>query len=376
MPRIRKLIRLMFALGLAAATFEIAARIDDWVRFGANPVGYYGSKVLRWVDDEGLPYNRPGVRFEKWRHDAHGYREHPVSVAADSVAGDIVCLGTSESYGLHESPGREWPAVFASLVAGDGLRVANASVVGMSPFQYGAFLNRYILAQHPGMVVLVVSPFNFVAGMTGGARPDPSAPVDPAQIARMRNACKPTPKELSRFLPKARVSFMKRLPDRWADAISSRRQRRKSVQQGPGTMRSTALLDAPPRDQLIAYTSLLDELARHLSASGVEVVFSTYPNSLRDDGSASAADGMAGRRRWLPGYSPAGLMAISREFAAATLAHCDSMGYRCVDLEADLPKDDATFADSVHLTDVGADLVARSVYRELFAESRTTSAVR
>lgn len=358
MQRIRKPLRLLIALCLAAATFEIAARIDDWVRFGADPLDYYGSKNLRWVDDQGLPFNRPGVRFEKWRHDAHGFRMRPDPVAADATPGGIVCLGTSESYGLHESPGREWPAVLGTLVADDGVRVINASVVGMSPFQFVPYYERYVKEQHPALVVLLVSPFSFVQSMTGG---DPSAPADPQQVSRMRSACKPRLKEYSRFLPKARASFMSHLPDRWARAIAIGRQRQKSVKQGPATGGAAPGLDAPPREQLAAYTSLMDELAVRLRACGAEVVYATYPNSLRLDGSLSAAEGMAGRQRWLPGYSPAGLLAISREFAAATRAHCDSMGYRLVDLEAALPKDDATFADSVHLTDAGADLAARAV---------------
>jgi hypothetical protein len=358
MQRIRKPLRLLIALCLAAATFEIAARIDDWVRFGADPLDYYGSKNLRWVDDQGLPFNRPGVRFEKWRHDEHGFRIHPDRVAADAAPGGIVCLGTSESYGLHESPGQEWPAVLGALVADDGIRVINASVVGMSPFQFIPYFERYVAGQRPALVVLLISPFSFVQSMSGG---DPSAPADPQQVGRMRSACKPRLKEYSRFLPKARASFMSHLPDRWARAFAIGRQRQKSVKQGTAPGGAAPSLDAPLREHLAAYRSLMDDLAGRLRACGAEVVFTTYPNSLRIDGSLSAAEGLAGRQRWLPAYSPVGLLAISRDFAAATREHCDSMGHHLVDLEAALPKDDATFADSVHLTDVGADLAAHAI---------------
>ncbi len=365
MGRARRLIRLSIACILVGVTFEIAARADDWIHYRADPLAFYGSLNLRWVDDRGLTFNQPGIRFEKWRHDERGFRSHPYHAATDSVLADIICLGTSESYGLYESYGREWPAALAEISARYGFACSNASVVGMSPFQYAAYLDHYVLPQHPDLVVLVISPFSFVQGMNGEAAPEVTEFSNPDRIARMRAACKPTMRDYSRFLPKARACLKSRLPEKWTDSLAIGLRRLKNKIRHPDPINPTVLLDSPPQQHLAAYTQLMDKLARQLATNGVDVAFSTYPNSLRIDGSKSAVAGMLGRQHWLPSYSPSGLLAISREFANTTRAHCDSVGYVLIDLEASMPKDDATFADSVHLTDAGASLAASTVFDTL-----------
>jgi hypothetical protein len=365
MARTRRLARILIACCLAGAALEVAARADDWLRYRADPLAYYGSLNLRWVDDRGLTFNRPGVRFEKWRHDARGFRIPPGATGGDAATVGVVCLGTSESYGLYESPGREWPAVLAARLDKAGIRAVNASVVGMSPFQYADYLDNYVLPLRPEKVVLIISPFSFVQGMKGDVPLDSTDFVDPARIGRMRTDCKPTWKACSRFLPKARASIKSRLPEPWLHTASIGLRRLKGMLHHRPPVQAAALTDAPPQRHLVAYTQLMDDLARQLTEHGVAAVFSTYPNSLRLDGTPSAAAGMLGRQHWLPGYSPAGLLAISREFSAVTRAHCDSMGYAMIDLEAVMPKDDATFADSVHLTDAGAALFAEKVLESL-----------
>jgi len=365
MKRIRGLARLLIACCLAGATLEIAARADDWLRYRADPLAYYGPLNLRWVDDQGLSFNRPGIRYEIREHDEHGFRKHPHATAGDTTALDVVCLGTSESYGLYERAGREWPAALGALTAPDGFRSLNASVVGMSPFQYAAYLDRYVLPLRPEFVILLLSPFGVVQGMRGDEPLGAADFADPVRIDRMRASCRPTWKDGSRFLAKARASARSRLPAAWSDAIAAGLHRLSTLRRGAPSGRAAAHLDAPPPRVLEVYTRLMDDLSLRLAARGAVAIFATYPDGLRLDGSLAAAQGMRDRQLWLPDYTPAGLLAISHEFAAATRAHCDSLGYPLIDLEAALPKDADTFADSVHLTEAGAALAAAAARETL-----------
>lgn len=347
-------IRAVIACVLAVVTLEVAARIDDWLRFGANPVAYYGPKSLVMIDDDGLASNRPDFRYEKWQHDEHGYREYPGAVVAES-AKRWICVGTSESYGLYEKPGGEWPAALGALVASQGVRVMNASVVGMSPFELPRYLDRHVLPLRPDLVVLVISPFSFTSGMgMAGTPPDSAHFADPKRIAGMRANRVPRLRDQSRFLPKFERSIRRRIPQDLTIrlALFSKERRLRRLERSGA--RPQILLDAPPPATVEAYLAMLDRLKVQLSEHGAELALCTYSNALTDEPTRAMRDATLDRLLNLPAYSPAGLRTVSMTFAAATRAYCDTSGTRLVDLEAAIPRSQEYFADSVHLTDVGA----------------------
>lgn len=351
---VRRLVRLFASIALGLVTLEVTARVDDWLRFGADPIAYYGPKNLVMTDSRGLSCNRPNVRYEKWQHDARGYRIYPGS-APGGAARHWACVGSSESYGLYEQPAGEWPALLGGYVSADGVVVDNASVVGISPFEIPWYLDQHVLGERPERVVLVISPFSFMYSMpTSGAAPDSAHFADPARLARMSIARAPTLREQSRFLPKAQRAIIRRIPPEWTRRLAIATKTRKLAKLQRAGKRPAVLLDAPPPEAVTAYVDLLARLERRLERHGVDMAVCTYPNALSDEQTLAERDAMLDRTLWLPAYSPAGLRAIASSFAAATRAFCDTSGVALVDFEAAIPHDTEDFADSVHLTDVGA----------------------
>ncbi len=351
---VRRLVRLAVGIALGVVTLEVTARVDDWIRFGADPVAYYGPKNLVTTDERGLTCNRPNVRYEKWRHDGRGYRVYP-GTARNSNGSLCICVGSSESYGLYEKPGGEWPALLSYLLAPDGVDVENASVVGISPFELPWYLEQHVLPEKPDRVLLIISPFSFMYGMElSGTAPDSAHFADPARLERMRVARAPALREQSRFLPKAQRSILRRLPPDWTRRLAIATKERKLAKLQRAGKRPATLLDAPPPQALVAYVDLLEHLQRRLARRGVQMGICTYPNSLSDEPTLAERDAVLDRTLWLPAFSPAGLRAIADSFAAATRAYCDSTGVVLVDFEAAIPHDTEDFADSVHLTDTGA----------------------
>ncbi len=363
-PLARRILRWLIAGCLALTTLEVAARVDDWLRHGADPLAYYGPKNLLALSDEGETHNRPLARFEKWRHDERGYRVSTPPGTTPPVA-RWTCLGSSETYGLYERPGGEWPAALGALVAPAGVRVDNASVVGISPFELKWYLDRHVLPYEPDLVIVVISPFIFTLGLASGVEPDSAQFADPARIARMRVSRAPTLREQSRFLAKAQRSVIRRLPPDWTRRLAIASKERKLERLRRAGKRPDTLLDVPPPPTVATYVEVLGRLQRQLAARGVDLAVCTYPNSLRLDGTLAVRDAILDRTLWLPQYSAEGLCAIAAQFAAATRAFCDTSGAVLIDLEAAVPPGTENFADSVHLTDLGAERAAAAAQAAL-----------
>ena len=359
------LLRCFFIGVIALVTLEAAARLDDLIRYRANPLEYFGSKNLRWVDDRGITFNRPGGSFQKWRNDELGFRQHPLSAEAAQQPETWVCVGTSETYGLYESPGNEWPSQLARLTAPAGVGIQNAAVVGMSPFGYRAYLEHYVLPHDPELVILVINPFSFVAGFDSDREASPEDLADDRRIASMRRLSSPRPRELSRFLGKARIAITDQLP---RHMIKERRLRKVRAQVAADLARSGhqgELLDGPGPEMLPAYRDHLARLVAFLEGRGVRAALCTYGNSLNLAGGDFAREVALDRRKWMAEYSEKGMVEISRSFAAATREFCREQQIPLLDFEKVLTKDQTVFADSVHLTDHGAELAARTAWQAL-----------
>ncbi len=96
---------------------EVSARIDDKIKYNAPFFHEYSPSLLRSKDSEGLNHNIPRSHFEKWRINNFGFRGADISSLKSDSFYRIVCMGTSETFGLYESPGREWPAQLQNILA-------------------------------------------------------------------------------------------------------------------------------------------------------------------------------------------------------------------------------------------------------------------
>jgi hypothetical protein len=169
--------RLILPGMLAAAAFilaaEIAARIDDWYKFGADVLDTYTREQLIADDDtevRGMPYGR----FEKWRLNNLGFRGPDVGGKRPERP-RIVAIGSSETFGLYEEEGKEWPAQLRERLEAEGV---DAEVINTAFYGFGLQRNveqfeRRVLPLQPDVAILYLDPYSghYLKGIDATRKP-------------------------------------------------------------------------------------------------------------------------------------------------------------------------------------------------------------
>ena len=104
MKFLKTLLHIVATLVIVAVTMEFCARIDDQVTYGAPLWGTYSNANLFERDQFGQR-GAPGARFKKWQLNSLGYRGPELRSGTFRIA----CIGASETFGLYEAAGQEYP---------------------------------------------------------------------------------------------------------------------------------------------------------------------------------------------------------------------------------------------------------------------------
>ena len=170
---ILKSFRYFFLIVIFLLTIELCTRIDDKIRYDAPFSGEYSSDRLRTVDNIGIPINVPNSRFEKWENNTFGFRGPEITLEKPRGVIRCVCMGTSETYGLYEGSGREWPSRLNEMLGREGnYQVINSSIVGLRMDNYKEYLDAHVLKLKPDIVIIMVNPFMYFAGIARKAGQD------------------------------------------------------------------------------------------------------------------------------------------------------------------------------------------------------------
>lgn len=155
-----------WTLWIAAFVFavEASARIDDRLNWGAPLVGTYSNETLV-TRDSVIIRGRPGAQYEKWKMNSLGFRGPETTLAPASGVTRIAVLGASETFGLHESAGHEYPArlqqMLDSLAPGK-YEIVNVGLPGMSPSAMLPYVEHAVRPLAPAMVIVYPSPSFFL----------------------------------------------------------------------------------------------------------------------------------------------------------------------------------------------------------------------
>ena len=148
-------------------TVELSCRVEQWFLYGAPLWGMYSyDTALFTVDEFGIRGKANGV-YEKWRLNSFGFRGPEIHAQKNPQQLRVVCIGASETFGLYESPGYEWPRQLESLLSSGGVdaEVVNAAMAGMSFPQRIRHLENRLLRFTPDVVVFMLE-YGSYAGMT------------------------------------------------------------------------------------------------------------------------------------------------------------------------------------------------------------------
>jgi hypothetical protein len=184
--------RAVSALGLflvCAASFELATRVQDWVRYRMPILSTVTSEEELMMRDRDGAHGRPNAQFRKWVMDSLGFRgpEVPVHSARGTVR--VMVSGASETFGLYESPNKEYAReledtlnarVGAAACAGSStthFEVLNDALPGMSLPTTRQDIRTRLVRFAPDVIVYYPSPAQYLEDRLPFATPpDTSAP--------------------------------------------------------------------------------------------------------------------------------------------------------------------------------------------------------
>jgi len=339
------------ALGLTAVVAaELAARVDDWIRsdvpFTHTPDYDHDLKLQDWFGTRG----RPNGHYEKWRLDNFGFRGPDVTLAPPPDCTRIMVLGASETFGLYESDGQEYPAQLADSLRSRGCyQVINAAIVGAGLRAQLRLWENYLTRFRPGVVLIYPSPTYYLgaadpsrawAPMPGRAVPSRPVPPRPRLLEKLHNVIH-TP-----------------------DIIQRRRLARWIVRDTAGKPASW-FFRTPPESRLDDFMSDLDTLVRSVRASGATPVIMTHamrftvpPQDANDI--LILAWHQYTDRATIPALLNFELEAAER---MRTYAKCNDVGL--IDIQRRVGGRADLFGDFVHFDDRGSSVVAGAIASRL-----------
>ncbi len=323
------------------ASAEITARVDDGIRHGVPFLAVPDRRDLVLHDDLGIR-GKPHGRYQKWHLNEHGFRGPEIRREPSDDCRRVAVLGASETFGLYESPNKEYPAQLESILDATACsEVINAAVAGLNLRGIRVLWERWASRFKPRAVLIYPTPAFYLANNPPAA-PGPARAVQPAPVywpPRLLLRAKER-FELPRFV-------RQRIVERELDEL----------------LRAAGKpFDDVPADRAAQFDSDLEALIVSIVSSGATPVLVTHATGFRGEPSVDEHDELQALRRFAPRATPRVLLAFERRTAEGVRRAAKKHGLRLVDLAALMNEHREWFADDLlHFNDEGAGVAARAM---------------
>jgi lysophospholipase L1-like esterase len=343
----RTLLKFVALAGVFLLAAEGMSRLDDWyeldIPFLANPDR---SRDLTVKDDHGI-HGRPGGHFKKWQLNSFGFRGPEIAETLLSGKTRVMILGASETFGLYETEGKEYPAQLAARLP--DVEVVNAAMAGITLGTMKRYWESYASRFSPAVVLIYPSPIFYLdeepPSRWGGSGTPPAEP-----------------RFESRFAGRVKDTLRKVGWVRWLRLEYALRE------QTHGRA-DDWLFRKPPQDRLDEFRADLEALVTAVQARGAHPVLVTH--AVRVTSPPRSEDLMDLREMRLTARRATEETIAAFEVAAAQVVRDigRERGILVIDAAEALGGERKLFADLSHFTDKGAaamaDLLAERVAREL-----------
>lgn len=343
MFRIPRPLRWLALALLALLTLEFCARFEDWWRQGASFLRPYAiESVFRWGDvgKEG----RPGAHFGKWAMNSMGYRSPEPTPGKRRV----LTFGASETFGIYETPGDEFPRQVERVLQERGLNdveVVNIALPGMR-IGHTDYLERAIRDLKPSWVVIYPTPATYIGVESSfcgrHSTTYRSPPVMPNQIFHFRLAGK-VEQLVKKTVP---LSVLVKAKAWQIERAASRMK----------------VMDQVPDKSIKAFTGDVECAIRAAQAQGTQVVLATHATQFGPQYDPGNGVMLTNWRSFYPDLREPGFLDMERRAANSLreLARREDQ-VTLIDAAASIPGGEHNFADFVHFTDEGAKLMGNLV---------------
>jgi len=355
---------------LFAFVLELTCRVEDWVTYRAPLLSRYTSiNDLMTHDADGM-HGRPNARYLKWEMNALGMRGPSATPTPAPGTVRIITVGASETFGLRESPGREYPrqlqdSVNARLARGEcgakapaAFEVLNAGFAGMGLPTIEQDLRLRIQRLAPTIIVVYPTPAQYLQDdVPFAARPDSTARIsEPSLVHALR----------PRTIERVRDQIKQVLPE-WLKTRLREIQTRGLLRYAPANWRFTAV----PPERLDAYDHHLRVVIGTIHRIGAVPVLATHSNLFMGRQSLDH-NAIIAWEKFYPRATGQTIVDFDAAARMTTLRVGRDSGVTTVDAAKVLAAaPTSAFGDFVHFSDLGAGHMARVVGDGVLAAART-----
>ncbi len=335
---------------------EVCIRAEDSIRWNADFWGPYSHSLLSATDSIGRR-NRPSTTFEKWRVNRFGFRGPEIEMNGSPDRVRVAVLGASETFGLYESPGMEFPAQMQDMLDEldpGGYEVVNVAIPGASPPHLRDYYERWVSKFSPDVVVIYPAPAFYLDDRPPRLPETRPAPRDPVIEQRYDlRIVEESRNRIKQFLPARLQGWMKA----W------------SIDRVVADHDPSWVFTEVPGDRVALFQADLIELVQAVERSGAEVVLGTNANRFERPLDEDDMAHLVSWRRFLPRASETVLVDMAEATNDVIRDVARERGLPMADVAEQVPADPQYFADFTHFTDLGAQAAAETFVRTLVRTS-------
>jgi lysophospholipase L1-like esterase len=343
----RRSFRAILVLLVVFATWEVCARIQDQINLGVPAWAYQFTAPRFYVHDKNGVHGIPNARFGKYAMNSLGFRGP--ELRADRQT--ILCLGASETYGVTETEGYEFPRQLERLLNSrygqERYQVVNAGLPSERISEINAALPRILSQTHPVFAVIYTSSASMFwtdeqweAQRPGTAAKDP--PLDRFGQIRLHDHLAEL---IHRILPQTLNTWL-------AD------HRTKVAPARPTFLyRDATRVSRIPDANLDEYRHTLGRMIDLLVSANVRPVLMTHATRFGPNGRYRDAE-FDQLMNVVDNVTPSAFFDAERRMNGVVRALAKERDIPLVDAAYAMPPGPADFADYFHFTDRGSERIA------------------
>ena len=345
-----RILRWFVALAIFAGILEVCARVDDALSFGAPFWAPYNNDILFSEGPIGR-WGVPGAQYQKWQMNNLGFRGPEVRAETTRV----VCLGSSETFGLYEPAGQEYPRQLERLLDSkekNNIQVVNAAVVGDTLAAAWHRLPYIANKVQPSFAVIYPSPASYI--WLPWVRDEPRANAGIAAPSPARNA------HLEfRVEDRVRTLLKQTIPPNIQTWLRRRETEREVARN------RYAVMSQVPEENIIRFRTHLERLVASLRERGVEPVLVTHATYFGLNSSEADREMLIAWRKFYPMLSEEGFINLEQRVNDSIRSVAAQQHIVLVDAARQIPPGSEYFADFSHFTALGAAFIAERIAEKL-----------
>jgi lysophospholipase L1-like esterase len=317
--------------------------------------------ILLEEDSSGIIHNVPNAKYEKWEINSLGFRGEEINLEKREEQIRIICLGASESFGLYESPNKEWPSQLGEMLKNrfPKAEVVNASVIGLNFKKRKDYVEKYVFPLKPDIMIIFNQRFvlfikDFIRGV------EKTDLVNKVKEIGMKNPIKILLSQ-GKALTKLDKTIERWLPKSLSTAIRMWRLREKIRRKEKRHLIHQEPMDEVPENIVLEYEKDLRLFIHYLKENHIIPVLSTYPSLITPfNKDVHKHLLLATRHIYCIELSENGLMDASRKLNDAVRRVAEEHHLPFVDNDRLIPKTLEYFGDNFHYTNKGAEFIAKN----------------